>query len=126
MFECVLTCLLSDGDCRSFGPVQQLSIHTDLILRVGLQVVETVSAGSSAQLRLLFLTICRKNTNSVSLLVTIFALSPDLYRGETFRLDIIGQNQRRNKIVSAPAAPGVNEMFFKPGVLSKKPYYDYK
>lgn len=56
----VLTCLLSSSDCRPFSPILQLSVHAYLILRVGLQVVETVSVGSSAQLRLLLLTICKK------------------------------------------------------------------
>lgn len=52
----VLTCPLHRRDGRPLCPVQQLSEHTDLVRRVGLQVVEAVSAGSSAELRLLPLT----------------------------------------------------------------------
>lgn len=78
--DCVLTCLFSSRDCRSFSAVQQLSIHTYLILRVGLQVVETVSAGSSAQLRLLFLTICGENTN-IALL--------SFRKGRRFHTDVV-------------------------------------
>ena len=65
----VLTCLVSNSDCRPFSPVRQLSVHTHLILCVGLQVVETVSVGSSAQLRLLLLTICRTHTHQLVIIL---------------------------------------------------------
>lgn len=61
----VLTCLLSGGDCRPFGPVLQLSVDADLILHVGLQVVETVPARSPAQSRLLLLAACNKSTKNI-------------------------------------------------------------
>lgn len=66
-----LTCSLCDGDGRTFGSILQLSVNADLVLRVGLQVVETVSAGTSTQLRLLFLTVCRRNVSAVSILICL-------------------------------------------------------
>lgn len=62
-----LTCFLYSSDCRSFRPVQQLSVHARLVLRVGLQVAEAVSDGSSAQSRLLLLTICSKKAKVTAL-----------------------------------------------------------
>lgn len=53
-----LTRAVVDGDGGPLGAVLQLGVHADLVLRVGLQVVETVSVGSSAQLHLLLLTVC--------------------------------------------------------------------
>lgn len=61
-----LTCSLCDSDGRTFGSILQQSVNADLVLRVGLQVVETVSAGTSTQLRLLFLTVCRRNISVYS------------------------------------------------------------
>lgn len=61
----VLTRLLSSGDGGPFGPVLQLSVDADLILHVGLQVVETVPARSSTQSRLLLLTACNKSTKNI-------------------------------------------------------------
>lgn len=61
MCACVcvlLTRAVADGDGGPLGAVLQLGVHADLVLRVGLQVVETVSAGSSTQLHLLLMTVC--------------------------------------------------------------------
>lgn len=61
-----LTRAVADGDGGPLGAVLQLGVHADLVLRVGLQVVETVSAGSSAQLHLLLLTVCADKRRLVS------------------------------------------------------------
>lgn len=62
----LLTRAVADGDGGPLGAVLQLGVHADLVLRVGLQVVETVSAGSAAQLHLLLLTVCADKQQLVS------------------------------------------------------------
>lgn len=59
-----LTRLRRDADGGALQAVLQLGVDADPVRRVGLQVAETVSAGSSAQPRLLFLTVCRRNSRS--------------------------------------------------------------